>query len=154
MALLIESPSFSEGGTIPVRHTYEGANISPNLHWTNGPEGTKSYALIVDDPDAPVGIWVHWVVYNISEKATSLTEALPAMDTLPNGERQGMNDFGKVGYGGPCPPKGNAHRYYFKLYALDTVLALPARTTKEELEKAMKGHILAEAKLMGKYKRS
>lgn len=153
MAFSITSNAFDQGGTIPKKHTCDGPDLSPALKWIDPPDGTKSFALIMDDPDAPVGTWVHWVLYNLLPETRELPEGVPTTETFPNGAKQGMNDFKKTGYGGPCPPKGPAHRYFFKLYALDTTLDLGAKATKQEVEKAMKGHVLAETQLMGKYGR-
>jgi hypothetical protein len=122
------------------------------LAWNDPPAGAASLALIVDDPDAPGGVWVHWVLYNIPAEARGLPEGVPAQDELPDGSRHGVNSWGRRDYGGPCPPSGT-HRYFFKLYALDTMLDLPAGATKEELLAAMQGHILGEAELMGTYTR-
>jgi len=152
MALTITSAAFNEGDMIPSQYTCDGADVSPPLAWTGVPQGTKSLALIADDPDAPMGTWVHWVLYNLPPDTAGLPENVPPDETLPNGARQGVNDFKKFGYGGPCPP-GGTHRYFFKLYALDTMLALSGRVTKQDLLQAMEGHILAEAQLMGKYQR-
>jgi hypothetical protein len=149
----LTSSAFHEGATIPRRHTADGPDVSPPLRWSDAPDGTQSYALICDDPDAPRGTWVHWVLYNLSADQLELAEGVPASETLPGGAKQGKNDFGRIGYGGPAPPRGKPHRYFFKLYALDTALDLPARATKPQLEQAMKGHILALAKLMGTYGR-
>jgi hypothetical protein len=152
MALTITSSAFEEGAMIPKQYTCDGADMSPPLSWSGVPEGTKSLALIADDPDAPMGTWVHWVLYNLPPDSTGLPENVPPEETLANGARQGLNDFKKFGYGGPCPP-GGTHRYFFKLYALDTMLDLSGRVTKQELLKAMEGHILAKGQLMGKYQR-
>lgn len=152
MALVITSTAFSLNGKIPSKYTCDGDDVSPALNWSAGPSGTKSFALISDDPDAPVGTWVHWIVWNIPPDTTGLPEGVAAKDTLPNGMRQGLTDFQRVGYGGPCPPSGT-HRYFFKLYALDTLLDIPARATKADVEKAMKGHVLGEAQLIGLYSR-
>lgn len=146
----VASPAFSEGGSIPTDHTCDGADISPPLEWTGVPAGTKSLALIADDPDAPGGDWVHWVFYDLLPDMTRLPPAVPAV--APWGV-QGQTDFGRTGYGGPCPPRGT-HRYFFKLYALDILLALKPGATKRELLQAMQGHILAEGQLMGKYQRA
>jgi Raf kinase inhibitor-like YbhB/YbcL family protein len=127
-------------------------DISPPLAWTSGPEGTKTFALICDDPDAPMGTWVHWVLFNLPADIIELRENVLPERELKSGTKQGMNDFRKIGYGGPCPP-GGTHRYYFKLYALDTKINLDAGATKSELLKAMEGHILAEGQLMGRYER-
>jgi Raf kinase inhibitor-like YbhB/YbcL family protein len=123
------------------------------LKWTEPPEGTKTFALIADDPDAPMGTWVHWVAYNIPPATRQFPEGVPTVDKLKDGTLQGMNDFGKVGYNGPMPPPGKPHRYFFKLYAVDAALTLPARASKKDVEKALKEHILAEVRLMGTYKR-
>lgn len=140
MALEIRSDDFYNGEYIPAKCAYDKSNIPPSLSWTDVPDGTKSLAIICDDPDAPGRTWVHWVVFNI----------LP--DTDGSGV-QGINDFGKIGYGGPCPPPGKPHRYFFKLYALDTILPLKKGMTKDALLEAMEGHILAETELVGLYKR-
>jgi len=116
------------------------------------PEGTRSIALICDDPDAPMGTWVHWVLFNLPSDAKELAENIPTEETLPNGAKQGVNDFGRVGYGGPCPP-GGTHRYFFKIYALDTEVGLQAGADKRRLLKTMEGHILGQGQLIGKYKR-
>jgi len=152
MKFFITSSAFSEGGMIPRKYTCDGPDISPDLSWEGVPEGTKSLALICDDPDAPVGTWVHWVLFNIPAGEKSLPAKMVADATLSNGALHGTNDFRRLGYGGPCPP-GGTHRYYFKLYALDTALQLDAGATKAKVEAAMAGHILAKAQLMGKYKR-
>ena len=152
MTISVRSPAFQEGGMIPSKYTCDGQDLSPPLMWEGVPEATKSIALISDDPDAPMGTWVHWVMWNIPPNVRELAENVPPERELPNGSRQGITDFGRPGYGGPCPPSGT-HRYYFKIYALDTMLDLPSSTRKVDLVKAMKGHILAEGQLMGKYKR-
>jgi len=153
MAFEITSGAFSEGAVVPSRFTCDGKNISPALSWVGVPAGTKSFALICDDPDAPMGTWVHWVIFNISPKKAGLPEGVPAVRELSDGTRQGINSFRRVGYGGPCPPTGPAHRYFFKLYALDAKLDLPAGSTKKHVLDAMKGHILGETKLTGQYRR-
>lgn len=157
MQLNIVSPSFTHNGGIPARHTCDGEDISPALAWTGVPAATKSLALIVDDPDAPDPAapkmtWVHWVLYNIAADATGLTEDITD-DDLPDGTLQGINDWQRTGYGGPCPPI-DKHRYFFKLYALDTVLPDLKRPAKAALEKAMRGHIIAQAELIGLYQRN
>lgn len=157
MSLSITSPVFSQNGEIPARHTCDGQDVSPPLNWSGLPEGTKSLALIVADPDvpdpaAPKMTWVHWVLYNIPPDAAGLPEGVKPAN-LPKGTSEGLNDWKRTGYGGPCPPIGR-HRYFHKLYALDTVLADLRKATKQDLEKAMKGHILASAELIGTYKRS
>lgn len=148
----LKSSAFAAGGMIPKQYTCDGQDIAPPLSWSEAPAKTKSLALIADDPDAPMGTWVHWVMWNIPPNVRALGEHLPKTDTLPNGIKQGTTDFKRVGYGGPCPPSGT-HRYFFKLYALDTSLNLPPTTTKKDLEKAMQGHILQQAELIGKYAR-
>jgi len=152
MELKVESKAFFQNGKIPSKYTCDGIDVSPPLKWSNGPDGTKSYAIIADDPDAPVGTWVHWVIYNIPSNVTSLPEDLPKSQTLDNGSLQGKNDFKKIGYGGPCPP-GGTHRYYFKVYAIDAVLDVGAGLTKKQLLKAMDKHILAKGEIIGKYSR-
>ncbi|HUV65588.1 MAG TPA: YbhB/YbcL family Raf kinase inhibitor-like protein [Sedimentisphaerales bacterium] len=153
MEIELTSSAFKEGGMIPAKYTCDDEDVSPPLQWGEVPEGTKSIALICDDPDAPMGTWVHWVLFNLPGATTSLAEKVPTDKTLANGARQGTNDFHKIGYGGPCPP-GGTHRYFFKIYALDTQLDLQAGANKQQLLKAMQGHILAEGQLMGRYKRS
>ena len=148
----IKSQAFPQGGSIPARYTCDGQDISPPIAWSATVAGTKSFALIADDPDAPGGTWVHWVVWNIPAGARELEENLPRKDRLPNGARQGITDFKRVGYGGPCPPSGT-HGYYFRLFALDATLDLPPSTARLDLEKAMQGHILAQAEWMGTYSR-
>ena len=148
----VTSAAFSEGGTIPAKYTCDGQNISPPLAWTSAPGGTKSLALIMDDPDAPIGVFVHWVLYDVPAGERKLVENIPQTKTLTNGARQGMNGRKQIGYTGPCPPSGT-HRYYFKLYALDTTLNLQPGATKEQALAAMKGHIVAQGQLMGRYKR-
>ena len=153
MSIEITSTAFEAETSIPKQYTGDGADQSPPLHWSEPPSGTRSIALICDDPDAPRGTWVHWVLFNLPAQTRELEEGVPTTATLGNGAKQGKNDFGNIGYGGPAPPKGKAHRYFFKLYALDVSLDLPPGATKAQLEGAMKGHILAEGQLMGTYKR-
>ena len=153
MAFELTSSAFKEGELIPKKYTCEGPDASPLLRWGNPPQGTRSFALIADDPDAPVGTWVHWVIFNLPADARELPEGVPTQEALPNGARQGLNDFKRVGYGGPCPPPGKPHRYYFKLYALDRVLDLKPRVTKAQVLDASKGHVLAEAQLIGRFAR-
>ena len=153
MSIQIICAAFKEGETIPVKYTCDGENVSPALNWSGAPEGTKSFALICDDPDAPGRTWIHWVVYNIPATMTSLPEAVPMKKTVLNNIIQGTTSFRKIGYGGPCPPRGPAHRYFFKIYALDTELNLKAGASENELLKAMEGHILAKGQLMGRYSR-
>ena len=153
MAFELTSSAFQEGEAIPKKYTCEGADASPPLHWGVPPADTRSYVLIADDPDAPGGTWVHWVIYNLPLDLRGLVEGVPTKDRLPNGALQGLNDFKRVGYGGPCPPPGKPHRYFFKLYALDTLLELKPRETKAHVQQACMGHILAEAQLMGRFGR-
>lgn len=152
MNFKITSTAFKEGEFIPSKYTCDGENISPPLSWSDLPSGTKSLALINDDPDAPVGDWVHWIIYNIPPDTKELIEAASNKKNLPKGSLEGLNDWNRIGYGGPCPPTG-VHRYFFKLYALDCVLSLKQGATKKQLLDAMKGHILALAQLIGKYQR-
>ncbi len=157
MALSLTSPVFTHQGAIPKNYTCQGKDISPALKWGGLPDGTKSLALIIDDPDAPdpeapQRVWVHWVLYNIPESANGMPEAVTAT-TLPRGTREGTNDWGRVGYGGPCPPIGR-HRYFHKLYALDTVLPDLKQPTKAALEKAMEGHVLEKVELIGTYQKT
>jgi len=153
MNLQITSTAFSEGQPIPAKYSCEGSDISPPLKWTNAPANTKSFALIADDPDAPVGTWVHWVLYDLPPNTTELPEAVAKTQVTSSGAKQGLNSWPRLGYGGPCPPPGKPHRYFFKLYALDTMLDLKPGATKKDVEAAMKGHILAEGQLMGTYRR-
>jgi Raf kinase inhibitor-like YbhB/YbcL family protein len=153
MTLSLKSTAFVHEGDMPRNHTCDGADVSPALAWNDPPAGTQSFSLIMDDPDAPAGTWVHWVIYDLPAQAQELREGVPKEKELKDGSRQGRNDFSRLGYGGPCPPRGAAHRYFFKLYALDARLALPPGSSKADLERAMKGHILAQAQLMGRYKR-
>jgi len=146
----LKSPAFQDQGEIPATFTCDAEDVSPPLEWCDVPQGSKSLVLIVDDPDAPMGTWVHWVVFNIPPEAGALSQGV---SHLPAGALEGINDFRRIGYGGPCPP-GGVHRYYFKLYALDTLLTLRSGAAKAELLKAMQGHVLAEATLMAKYRRS
>ncbi len=152
MEIKISSSAFEDGGMIPAKYTCDGADVSPPLQWDAVPEGTRSIALICDDPDAPMGTWVHWVLFNLPSETKKLAENVPADKTLPNGAKQGISDFGRIGYGGPCPP-GGTHRYFFKIYALDTQVDLQAGANKRQLLKAMEGHILGQGQLIGKYKR-
>jgi len=150
----LTSTAWADGRPIPAKYTCDGLDVSPPLTWSDVPAGTKSLALICDDPDAPVGTWVHWVVYALPATATALPEKTATTETLADGTKQGLNDFRRIGYGGPCPPPGAPHHYLFKLYALDTALALNARPRKADLVRAMEGHILAEARLVGTYQRA
>src|ERR1700736_425952 len=151
MTMKVTSSAFQSGQAIPATYTCDGVDISPPLHWSGVPAAAHSLALICGDPDAPVGTWVHWVFYDLPVPTTDLTEKVPTLETLPSGAKQGINDFRRVGYAGPCPPPGKPHRYYFKLYALDADLALKPRANKAELLRAMEGHLLAEGQLMGIY---
>jgi Raf kinase inhibitor-like YbhB/YbcL family protein len=153
MPLQISSSAFSESGMIPTKYTCSGADVSPPLSWHGAPAGTKSFALIMDDPDAPAGTWVHWVVYNLSANTKELPEGVEKQEPLADGALQGRNDFAKIGYGGPCPPPGKAHRYFFKLYALNSKLNLKAGAGKADVERAMNGHIVGQAQLIGRYER-
>lgn len=148
----LKSLVFDAGGSIPKKYTCDGPDLSPPLIWNTVPDRTQSLALICDDPDAPMGVWVHWVIFNLPADARELPEGVPPQKMLPNGAKQGLNDFRRIGYGGPCPPSGE-HRYFFKLFALDAKLDLEAGAKKADLLKAMEGHILSESKLMGKYRR-
>jgi hypothetical protein len=152
MKIELTSSAFQNGQAIPKQYTADGKNISPPLSWSTLPQGTKSLALIVDDPDAPVGTWVHWIVYGLSPKLPELQEAIPPEPRVAE-LMQGTNSFHKVGYGGPSPPPGKAHRYFFKLYALDTDLALKPGALAKQVEQALTGHTLAEGELMGIYGR-
>jgi Raf kinase inhibitor-like YbhB/YbcL family protein len=153
MSFTLKATAFPNGGVIPKKYTCDGADLSPALSWDDAPAGTQSLALIVDDPDAPMGTWTHWLIWNIPAKATLLPEDTPKMNLLDNGARQGGNDFKRIGYGGPCPPPGKPHRYFFKLYALDARLEVKAGAVRSELEPALQPHILAQAQWMGTYGR-
>jgi Raf kinase inhibitor-like YbhB/YbcL family protein len=150
---ILSSAAFLEGEPIPTKYSCDGDNTSPSLVWSGAPENTGSFALIMDDPDAPVGIWVHWVLFNLPGDANSLPENLPADAVFTDGSQQGTNSWGRLGYGGPCPPSGT-HRYFFKLYALDTSLTLGESASKEDVLAAMEDHILMETELMGTYNAS
>ncbi len=147
------SSAFSGGEAIPRRYTCDGEDLSPALAWEDAPEGVASFALIMDDPDAPVGTWVHWVLFNIPGTARSLEEGMAPDAQLADGSRHGSNSWGRLGYGGPCPPSG-IHRYFFKLYALDEALDLEPGASKEDLLEAIQGHVLAQTELMGTYSRA
>ena len=152
MPFELTGSAFAPGEPIPIAYTCDGDDISPPLEWTDPPAGTQSFALICDDPDAPVGTWVHWVLYNLPASTRALSEAIPPEANLPDGSQHGENSWRRRDYGGPCPPSGT-HRYFFKLYALDTALDLDAGAGKEQVLQAMEGHILAQAELMGVYAR-
>lgn len=153
MPLVISSPSFSNSGNIPKKFTCDGPDVSPQLVWGEPPSGTKNFALLVDDPDAPVGNWNHWTTWNLPPGSRGLAEGVSKEARLPDCTEQGRNDFGKVGYNGPCPPPGSPHRYFFKLFALDMKLELKPGAGKKELEAAMTGHILGQGEWMGRYGR-
>jgi Raf kinase inhibitor-like YbhB/YbcL family protein len=153
MPFEIKSSAFGQNQAIPKKYTCDGSDISVPLTWIDPPQGTSSFAIIADDPDAPRGTWVHWVIYDVPATARDLSEGIAAREKLDNGSKQGKNDFGKIGYGGPCPPAGPAHRYHFKLYALDRMTGLSTGASKQQLLDAMKGHTLAQAELIGTYKR-
>ena len=147
----VTSTAFKEGEAIPPQYTCDGVNVSPSLEWTPTP-GAKTLAIVCDDPDAPAGTWTHWLVYNLPGATMGLIENMPAQEKVGGGGMQGTNDFGKIGYGGPCPPRGT-HRYFFKVYALDSELPLKPAATKDQLMKAMEGHVIAQGQLMGTYAR-
>jgi Raf kinase inhibitor-like YbhB/YbcL family protein len=151
--MTITSTAFQNDSTIPQRFTCQGEDLSPVLAWSGAPDGAKSFALLLEDPDAPHGTFIHWVIYNIPATERGLAENFPKRDKLPNGTRQGVNSAQQMGYMGPCPPAGKAHRYYFKLYALDAQINIPGEATRDQLVNAMQGHILAEGQIMGTYQR-
>ncbi|MGD0745308.1 MAG: YbhB/YbcL family Raf kinase inhibitor-like protein [Verrucomicrobiota bacterium] len=153
MSIQITSAAFADGQPIPAKYTCDGNDVSPPLQWTNAPANVKSFALIADDPDAPVGTWVHWVAYDLPAGTSALPENVAQTQTIAGNAKQGMNDFRRPGYGGPCPPPGKPHRYFFKIYALDVTLGLKPGVTKNDLLKAMEGHVLAQGQLMGTYQR-
>ncbi|MCX8092912.1 MAG: YbhB/YbcL family Raf kinase inhibitor-like protein [Candidatus Goldbacteria bacterium] len=151
--LTVTSPAFKDGEMIPVQYTCKGDDISPEINWSGAPKGTKSFVLICDDPDAPMGTWVHWVVYNIPASITKLQKCFPKDAELKNGIKQAKTSFGSSGYGGPCPPSGT-HRYYFKVYAIDKMLSLdPKKSTKKEVMKAIEGSIIGYGELVGRFKK-
>ena len=152
--ITLTSGAFKNGARIPDKYTGESVDVSPKLMWSGLPKEAKSIAIICDDPDAPVGTWVHWVIFNIDPKLFSISENVPKGEKIVlNGASQGKNDFKKLGYGGPMPPAGPTHRYFFKIYALDKMLDLQAGASKADLERAMQGHIIAQGQLMGTYSR-
>jgi Raf kinase inhibitor-like YbhB/YbcL family protein len=153
MKIEITSTAFAEGRPIPDKHAFENQDLSPALQWSGVPPAAKSLALVCDDPDAPMGTWVHWVIYDLPPAAAGLPEGVAKSPELAGGAKQGVNDYKKTGYGGPCPPPGRPHRYFFKLYALDTLTGLKSGATKKELLAAMEGHVLAQGQLMGTYQR-
>ncbi len=153
MVFCVSTTAFAQGETIPTKYTCSGADVSPPLSWSAPPAGTKSLVLIADDPDAPGGTWFHWMVYNIPGHAGGIWEDVAPTGELPGGMLQGRNSFGKIGFGGPCPPRGQTHRYFFHLYALDTMLKLKAGASHAELEGAMRGHVKGETEWMGRFGR-
>ncbi len=150
--MIVKSSVFSEGAIMRAKYTCDGEDVSPPLTWSGAPGETQSFTLICDDPDAPAGTWVHWVFYDIPGSVSELPENVPGQKNPKTGGAQGVNDFRKIGYGGPCPP-GGTHRYYFKLYALDKEIGMAPGASKQQVSAAMKGHVLAEAQLMGRYRR-
>ncbi|HEX9709558.1 MAG TPA: YbhB/YbcL family Raf kinase inhibitor-like protein [Candidatus Thermoplasmatota archaeon] len=150
----MESPAFAPGAVVPTKYTCSGADVSPPLMWAEAPPGTRAFALVCDDPDAPAGVWDHWVAYDIPGVAVGLPEAVPAAAALPDGSKQGKNGWGTVGYRGPCPPRGKPHRYFFRLYALSQPLGLPAGATSAQVRDAAKGATLETAELMGTFARA
>ena len=154
MSFAIKTAAFTNGGEIPRKYTCSGENVSPALSWAETPLQARSLALICDDPDAPGGTWTHWIVWNIPAQTSSLPEAVAAsQETIAGGARQGKNDFGRIGYGGPCPPPGKPHRYFFRLFALGAMLDVKPGASRSEMESAMKPHVLARAEWMGLFKR-
>jgi len=153
MTFNLKSSAFAAGAGIPNKFTCVAADVSPALEWSGAPAKTVTFALIMDDPDAPVGTWVHWVLWNLPPSAHSLPEGFAKREQLDDGSRQGANDFRKIGYNGPCPPPGKPHRYFFRLYALDAKLNLAPGATRQELDAAMKGHVLGQAEYMGTFRR-
>jgi Raf kinase inhibitor-like YbhB/YbcL family protein len=154
VAFRLESTAFRNGETIPTKYACDGDDVSPPLTWADPPNETKNYALICEDPDAPILTWIHWIVYGIPGDMRELKEGLPKSETLDTGIMQGTNSWRRPGYGGPCPPGGSTHRYFFRLYALNKVLELPPGRKRKDLEREMSGHVLAEAQLMGVYSRA
>ena len=152
MEFSFTSTAFNNEERIPTKYCCDGQDVSPPLQWSDPPQDTKSFALICDDPDTPRGTWVHWILYNIPTSTRALPEAIPSDANLADGSWHGMNNWGRLGYDGPCPPSGT-HRYFFNLYALDKMLDLYAGASKDQVRQAMQGHILAQAQLMGKYSR-
>jgi Raf kinase inhibitor-like YbhB/YbcL family protein len=153
MKILVTSPAFDAGEPIPARHTADGPDVSPPLQWSGVPGRARTLVLICDDPDAPMGSWAHWVLFNLPAHVTGLPENVLPAGNAPQGARQGVNDFGHVGYGGPAPPTGRPHRYSFKLSALDTELSLPAGACRKDVLQAMEGHVVGEGQLVGTYQR-
>jgi Raf kinase inhibitor-like YbhB/YbcL family protein len=153
MSLNVTTSAFASGGAIPAQYTCKGKDVSPALEWSGAPAHTASFAIILDDPDAPAGIWVHWVMWNVPEAAHSLPQGIPKREQLPDGSHQGRNSFGKIGYNGPCPPAGQTHRYFFRVYALDTKLNLNAGADRAALDEAMRGHVLAQSEYVGTFRK-
>jgi Raf kinase inhibitor-like YbhB/YbcL family protein len=153
MEITLTTTAFTPGKPIPVKYTGQGENVSPDLSWKDTPDSVASFALVCDDPDAPAGTWVHWTIWNMPATSTGLAQGVPLNASLPDGSVQGVTSGGTSGYHGPMPPRGNAHRYYFRIYALDTVLPLPASANRAQLDAAMKGHVLSQGQLMGTYQR-
>ena len=153
MTFEVKSPDFASGSTIPKQFTCSGADISPALEWADPPAKTQSFALITDDPDAPIGTFTHWVVYDLPANLRSLPQNFPKAEQTADGSRQGRNDFDNIGYNGPCPPPGKPHRYFFRLYALDAKLNLKSGASKKDVERAIEGHILAQGEYMGRFSR-
>ena len=151
--MVLETKSFPKGADIPRKLTCDGGDVSPQLAWSSAPAETQSFALIADDPDAPSGTFTHWIAYDIPASTHELPEGAGKSEKLPDGGAQGRNDFRKTGYGGPCPPPGKPHRYFFKLFALNSKLNLKSGISRRELEQAMSGHVIAQAEVMGKYAR-
>ena len=154
MAFTLRSAAFAQGAPIPRQHSCDGPNLSPPLDWQEPPPGTKGFALICEDPDAPSGTFVHWVLYGIPRELLKLPEGVPSKPKLQDGSTHGKNDFGRMGYGGPCPPPGKPHRYFLRLYALDAKLELNPGLSRFACLKAMEGHVLGKAEYMGTYARS
>jgi hypothetical protein len=152
-AMDVAVSAFPRSGPIPKPFTADGVDVSPALTWMAPPPGTRAFAVIMDDPDAPVGLWTHWTLYDLPATVTALPENLPKAPTLPNGARQGRNTWGRIGYNGPAPPPGRPHRYFFRVFALREFLDLPAGATRQELDGAMKGNVLAEGSFMAEYGR-
>jgi Raf kinase inhibitor-like YbhB/YbcL family protein len=151
--LKLATSAFTFGEKIPKQYTADGKNISPSLSWQEPPKGTKSFVIIVDDPDAPAGVWTHWIVYNIPPDTTSLKEGISRDKKLPDGSLQGKNSGGHIGYDGPAPPKGKTHRYFFNIFALNTVLKAPPGANKKTIESLMERHVIGEGQMMGTYER-
>jgi Raf kinase inhibitor-like YbhB/YbcL family protein len=149
----LDASAFKPGADIPTQCTCDGADISPALSWSAPPAGTQCFVLMMEDPDAPGRTWVHWLLYNLPARERELPEGVAPRGTLPSGARHGRNDFGRTGYGGPCPPPGSPHRYYFRLFALDSPIDLKAGATRAQIDRAMKDHVLGHCELMGRYRR-